>query len=240
MNLGKIVGCGNTATVYDWEKGTVIKLFNPGYPIESVEREYHNAVVLREKNLTKPMVYDMVTVDNRPGIIYEKLQGETLLDVVLRTYKLQECAEILAQLHKEILQNTISDVPHYKDFLQHNLERVSFESSEEKDEIFAMLQDLPDGDILCHGDFCPGNVIITPEKPIVIDFMNICAGDYFYDVARTVYLIQYTPVPPVPGEVKALLKLKEDLANAYLKCMNVTREQISKYLPVIIASRAGE
>jgi hypothetical protein len=31
MTYGKIIGIGNTATVYEWEKGRVLKLFNHGY-----------------------------------------------------------------------------------------------------------------------------------------------------------------------------------------------------------------
>jgi Ser/Thr protein kinase RdoA (MazF antagonist) len=240
MISGSIIGVGNTATVYDWEPNKVIKLFNSGYPKNSVEREYHNAVVLQDKKFSKPLVYDLIKVDNQYGIVYDKLQGESLLDSLLQTQNINESAKILADLHQEILQNDIQDVPDYKDFLRHNLERVSWTSLKEKEKIFHMLNALPDGTTLCHGDFHPGNVILTPEKPVVIDFMNICRGDYYYDVARTVFLIEYTPVPPIPGDVETLKKLKMTLADAYLKYMKVTRDEISKVLPVIIASRAGE
>lgn len=70
--------------------------------------------------------------------------------------------------------------------------------------------------------------------------MNVCAGDYFYDVARTVFLIEYTPVPQIPGAVEDLLRLKTTLADQYLIHMKVDREQISDFLEVIISSRPGE
>ncbi|BCJ94651.1 aminoglycoside phosphotransferase [Anaerocolumna cellulosilytica] len=240
MIPGSIIGVGNTATVYDWEPGKVIKLFHSGYPKASVEREYHNAVMLQDKKFSKPSVYDFIIVDNRYGIVYDKIQGESLLDRLLQTQNLNESAKILAELHQEILQNHIQEVPDYKDFLRHNLEKVSWQSQKEKEKILDLLHGLPKGNILCHGDFHPGNVILTPEKPVVIDFMNICAGDYYYDVARTVFLIEFTPVPSVPGDVETLMELKTALADAYLKYMKVTRDEISNVLPVIIASRAGE
>ena len=55
------------------------------------------------------------------GIIYDRVDGESLLDWVLRTGDLQECAEYMARLHKTIVQNRISNVPNYKQFLKCNI-----------------------------------------------------------------------------------------------------------------------
>lgn len=70
--------------------------------------------------------------------------------------------------------------------------------------------------------------------------MNVCHGDYLYDVARTVYLVEYTPVPEGAKEKDMILKFKKSLADLYLLQMNVTREMIKDYLSVIIIARLGE
>jgi len=50
---------------------------------------------------------------------------------------------------------------------------------------------LPKGDTLLHGDFHPGNVLIsTDNRPVVIDFMNVCRGSALYDVARTYFFVK--------------------------------------------------
>ena len=46
MEKGSIIGTGNTAVVYQWEEGKVLKLFHQGYPKEAVDREFSNAVVV--------------------------------------------------------------------------------------------------------------------------------------------------------------------------------------------------
>lgn len=99
---------------------------------------------------------------------------------------------------------------------------------------------LPDGNALCHGDFHPGNILISNGHTVVIDFMNVCHGNFLYDVARTVFLAEYTPVPVELDNREVILQFKKMLADLYLMQMNVTRELIQDYLSVIITVRMGE
>ena len=61
-----------------------------------------------------------------------------------------------------------------------------------------------------------------------------------YDVARTVFLVEYTPVPEEFKEREKILLFKKSLADLYLTQMNVSREMIQDYLSVITAARMGE
>lgn len=70
--------------------------------------------------------------------------------------------------------------------------------------------------------------------------MNICHGHYLYDIARTVFLVEYTPIPSNIGDRDLVLKLKKSLADIYLQHMEVTREMIQDFLTVIIVVRRGE
>src|SRR5471030_2724386 len=69
----KIIGIGNTATVYEWEEGKELKLFYGGYPQKSVEREFHNAGAIRNMDFAKPKAYEIVFCEERMGIIYDKI-----------------------------------------------------------------------------------------------------------------------------------------------------------------------
>jgi uncharacterized protein (TIGR02172 family) len=240
MKYGKTIGVGNTATVYEWEEGKVLKLFYEGYPKEAVEREFHNAEAISNMDFAKPKVYEIIFLEERMGIIYDRVEGESLSDWVMRTGDVQECAVYMAKLHKEILQNKISNVPNYKEFLKCNIVNAPAANSKKREEILQMLDKLMDGNTLCHGDFHPGNILIWSGHAMVIDFMNVCHGDFLYDVARTVFLVEYTPVPIEVEDREMLLRLKKTLADLYLMQMNVTREKIQDYLAVIIAARVGE
>ncbi|MBX4262229.1 phosphotransferase (plasmid) [Clostridium estertheticum] len=240
MNYGKIVGVGNTATVYEWKESKVIKLFYQGYPKEAIEKEFHNAKAISNMDFEKPKVYEIVFFEERIGIIYDKVEGESLLDWVMRTGDVQQCALYMAKLHKAITQNRISNVPNFKEFLKCNILNVISTDSKKREEVLKMLDNLLDGNTLCHGDFHPGNILIAEGHTMVIDFMNVCHGNFLYDVARTVFLVEYTPVPIEVDDREMFLRFKKTLADLYLMQMNVTREMIQDYLFVIIAARVGE
>lgn len=240
MKYGKIIGEGNTATVYEWEEDTVLKLFVKGYPKSAVEREFLNAKAINTLDFAKPKAYEIICWEEQIGIIYDRVEGGTLLDWVLKTGDLQECAKYMARLHKKIVQNRVSNVPNYKEFLKSNILSASPAILMERDKVLATLDGLKDGDTLCHGDFHPGNILLSNGHAMVIDFMNVCHGDFLYDVARTVFLVEYTPVPQEVDNRETLLRFKKTLADLYLMEMNVTREMIQDYLTVIIAARVGE
>lgn len=239
MIEAKIIGLGNTAEVYPWEDGKVLKLFYKGYPKEAVEREYSNAKVIEALDFTKPKAYELISYKDQIGIIYDRVEGESLLQWVLKTNNVEDCAEHMARLHQSILNNRVRNVQCYKDFLKYHIEIAERVSLNEREKTLELLDKLPDGDTLCHGDFHPGNILMS-GVPTVIDFMNICHGDYLYDVARTVFLIEYTPVPGDFSDREKLLCLKRYLAALYLEKMKVTRDMIGDYLSVISIARAGE
>lgn len=239
MEIGKLIGVGYTASVYVWEEGKVLKLFNQDYSSKAIEIEFHNAMAIREMNFKKPKAYEIISYKERKGIIYDRVEGESLLDWVMKTGDLQECAICMAKLHKAIIQNKISNVPSYKDFLKCHIPNI-FLTSEKQDELLQVIDKLPDGNVLCHGDFHPGNILISEGQAYVIDFMNVCHGNSLYDIARAVFLIEYTPVPSEAKDIDMFLGLKKTLVDLYLKQMNVTREMIQDYLSVIITVRKGE
>ncbi|WP_425447330.1 aminoglycoside phosphotransferase family protein [Dethiothermospora halolimnae] len=240
MKYGKVIGIGNTATIYELEKDRVLKLFDKGYPKEAIEKEFHNAMVIRKMNFAKPKAYEIITSEEKIGIIYDRVEGESLLDWVMKTNDVEKCVTYMAKLHKKILQNSTRNVPDYKKFLKFHTRNALSVSLNKRKEVLEMINKLPDGNVLCHGDFHPGNIIISNGHGTVIDFMNVCHGDFLYDIARTVFLIEYTPVPAESDNREVLLKFKKALADIYLVQMNVTREMIQDYLSVIIMARKGE
>jgi Ser/Thr protein kinase RdoA (MazF antagonist) len=81
-----------------------------------------------------------------------------------------------------------------------------------------VLDGLPRGDQLCHGDFHLGNLMGTWSDPVIIDWGDACRGDPVADVARTYLLQKLGDAPPgAPGLIRVLAPAGRDvLAARYL------------------------
>ena len=94
---------------------------------------------------------------------------------------------------------------------------------------------------MCHGDYHPGNVWVdTNGKVLVIDFMNVCHGPRQYDVASTYVLISEGDIQQEIHNRKEIGHMQKQLADIYLKKLNVSYNEISKYVSIIRRCRKYE
>jgi aminoglycoside phosphotransferase (APT) family kinase protein len=59
-----------------------------------------------------------------------------------------------------------------------------------------ILERLPDGEALCHGDFHPGQVTLSEGRAAVLDWNGAKRGDALFDYARTRVLLSFGEPPP--------------------------------------------
>ncbi|MCQ2592690.1 MAG: phosphotransferase [Treponema sp.] len=216
-----LLATGNTAEVFDMEDGTVCKLFKQGYNKDSIQLEINNTKIINKTTLNTPQFFKQIEIENRTGIIYSKIDGISLLqesETCQTPEQITALLQNLANLQKQLHTNTTSEGISYKDYLSF------FKCTN--------INDLPEGNTLCHGDFHPGNIIRTAEsKLFLIDFMNLCRGPKEYDIARTyVLLTEYIP----DSQVKAFV------GNTYLNQMQTDFSQIEPFLEVIENCRKQE
>lgn len=238
--IGKLIGIGNTADVYEWGTNQIMKLFRKGYPADAVTKEFNNAKAVEESNIDKPKVYSLMEWEGRLGIIYERLQGITLLEWFMQTGDTEACAKMLAEEHKKLLNNKINGVRKHKEILKKYLGGANELSVDLKNHLMERLESLPEGDTLCHGDFHPGNIMLCQEKRKIIDWMNVCSGHPLSDIARTVYLIEMTAIPEEIEDKETFQKIRSQVTDLYLNEMDVDRNSIKEWLMIIAAARLKE
>ena len=226
-DMMKLIAKGNTAEVFDYAKGMICKLFYVGYPVESVKVEFHNATLLYELELPVPKCYEQIYINNRHGLLYEKIEGTDLINYLMDKTKYSMVVSTLANIHKELLNHECKLLPTYKDFIRKTID--------DKDINFiSHLDELPDGNTLCHGDFHPGNIMIDSNGRIkVIDFMNLCRGPREYDIARTYYLVGYSKLPQEINNIENFQTMREIFAKNYLDEMGIDMRDIITYLSII-------
>jgi uncharacterized protein (TIGR02172 family) len=206
VEKGPMIAKGRTAEVFARGDEQVLKLFLEGFPAAVVQREAQVTEAVHKAGLPVPAVEGVVEVDGRVGIVFERVEGPTMLeDMMNRPWKLAPYAQIMAELQAEMHSREIATLPS----LREDLEEVIQNQAGMPDNVRHALVDalrLPDGNSVLHGDFHPENIIISSRGPVIIDWMDAKRGNPLADAARTWLLLRMGA--PTPGtKMQWLIKL---------------------------------
>lgn len=189
---GVLLGQGRPAEVFAWRDDRVLKLFRAGWPEALAEQEAHLTRVARDLGLPACEVMEVVRVEGRPGIIMERLEGATMQKTLeANPARLVTLATLLGELHARMHEPALSGLLPLRLRIETQIRDARGLLPDVQDAALGALAQLPDGNALCHGDFHPDNVVITPRGPVIIDWLNATRGDPLADVAHTTLLIQY-------------------------------------------------
>ncbi|MDE5602291.1 MAG: phosphotransferase, partial [Clostridia bacterium] len=170
---GKLLCQGNTAEIFLYDEGKILKLFRDGFPFDVIASEFDISKRIASDLTFVPKVFELVQYQNRYGIVYEKIDGKDMIAKMLRKpYKINAYSKALAEAHAKIHRSTVNLGIDIKTSLKNNINATTDLSESEKEKIKSHLEALPDGNSLCHFDFHPGNVMIKADKFYVIDWMT--------------------------------------------------------------------
>ena len=238
------IGRGRTAEIFQWGDGQILKLYLAWCPSEWADQEARMTRAVYEAGVPVPAVIDVIEHDGRRGIIFERVTGLSMLDDFrTKPWHLVHSARLLAELHAAMHARQIPDLPSLRQSLTYRINDTALADKLKSAALQALAQ-LPDGNAVCHGDFHPDNVILSPRGPIIIDWMTVNHGHPLADVARTVVILSVGEPPPgVPN--RRLLMQGRDLFRAlylrrYEQLRRVTRTAIDAWLLPVAAARTRE
>jgi Ser/Thr protein kinase RdoA (MazF antagonist) len=188
MELGPKVGEGAGSEAYGWGDGRVIKLFKEGVDPRFAQHEVRVTRAVFQAGGPAPEVLDVVEVNGRPGIVFPRYDGQTLLEMVAAGSTTPAAAgEIMARLHHAL------HAPRYRPslitFRQWALIYIrSLRKKRVADDVLDRVQHLlfalPEAGALCHGDLHAGNILMTPVGPKIIDWVSALRANPLVDIAR--------------------------------------------------------
>ena len=186
-NLGSPISSGRTAEIYHWDSEHVLKLFYGWVPLESIENEARIACTIYKSGLPVPEAGEMVHVNNRHGLIYQRVDGDSMYKAAQRKpwnvlLYLRRSAELHAQIHSH---SFLAGLPSQRQILERQIRQAVGLPRHLRAKALAALDAMPDGDQLCHGDFWGGNILMRPRGEVVIDWNRASYGNPLADLART-------------------------------------------------------
>lgn len=247
--IGALIAHGRTSDVYEFGLDSVVKVPRPDVPDHWAEREALLTAAVYQCGVTTPVVRGMESINGRSSVVFERITGPSMWDLMLSD---PSQAGALARQMAEI-QNSIHSEP-APDALPNRVERVRGSLDEvvhklpidERSEVGAILNGLPRGSLLCHGDLHPGNILMSPTGPVIIDWFDAASGTPVADLVRTSLLIRPSMDPLDPplhlnGASDELLHLvhAEYLAKAF-ETYDGEISQVRQWEAVLALSRIAE
>jgi uncharacterized protein (TIGR02172 family) len=177
------IGRGAKAAVYRLDPETIVKVVfdTSEETLSDIERERVLARTAFVAGIPTAISYDVVRVGDRYGAVYELLNANTLAELVASGAWSAEragiaMADIMAQMHETHV--SMDSMPSARDI---QLEELSLLDGHIDDALYQrmydLVADLGDDDLLIHGDYHAGNIMVQDDEPLLIDMDTLAHGN---------------------------------------------------------------
>lgn len=188
--IGQPLVRSKSSDIYALGDDKILKLFHQHTPLEDVQSQALISDCVYQLGLPVPEI-DVAVVEHadngRLGLIYQRINGAPLLDQYMnKPHRIAHYSQQMAALHKEIHQHEGPlNVPTQERKLREKISKQNRLPKAQRLSILSMLEELPPGNQLCHGDLHPGNVIMSDTGPVILDWTDATRGNPLSDVARS-------------------------------------------------------
>ena len=244
--LGASVGIGRTSEVFAFGEGSVVKVPSPEVPHDWPLFEAGICRAVHDAGLPAPEVRDIVDIDGRPAVVFEHIEGQSMWHRMLDTpADIEALAHELAEIQRLVLSAGMPDgLPDFVDRLVRRIRLADALEPDEQDASIELVSSLPRGAALLHGDLHPGNVLMSPVGPIVIDWFDAAIGHPIADIVRSSILMRpggSTAPGHLPGATQDVLnRLHHVYVEEFADDLAAASETLGAWQSVAASGRLSE
>ena len=208
---------------------TVVKMFDSNFSKAEVLNEALNQARIEETGLNVPKLLEVGVVDGKWVIRLEYIPGKTLAQLMEENPdKIDEYLDLFVDIQKEIFSKQAPLLNKIKDKFNRKISASRFDATT-RYELHTRLDSMKDHKKICHGDFTPSNIIITPDGDYyILDWSHVTQGNAAADAART-YMV-------------FCLKGMDELADRYLhlfcKKTDTALQYVQRWMPIVACTQS--
>jgi hypothetical protein len=237
-SLGEKIGEGAYADVHAWAPGQVLKLFKAGFPRRHSWWEARMTRAAFAAGAPAPEVFDEVILEGRFGVVLQRFDGPTLLQLSRSgAMTPEQTGAILAALAISVHKTAPpSGVLSLRDVMAGSSRLSSTLPGHIATGILALIERLAPADGLCHGDLWSGNVMMTADGPRLIDWGGATRAPPGLDLAWChVLLSELTPeTVPDPKRPRAVdAATQSEYARLAAMSQAALTAAMEPYLPIV-------
>lgn len=185
MRFSELLDYKKKFDVYEFGQAQDIKLYDDSVPKETVIEEFNKTKAINEIYEASLKVIDHIAVEDRYGIIFEHVEGDSALSQAelepsLAEDLVIESVAIQVKMHRTIAKN----LPPQKTYFKNEINKCEVISDAVKSELLDLVKTLPTAEMLCHGNFHLDNVFNNGQVKI-FGFEKAYKGHPISDVAST-------------------------------------------------------
>lgn len=197
----KALGKGFSSAVYKLDDERIAKVY---YNIPNIDQAIRERMIAKEafiKGVPTEICFCLCEAEGMPGLIYELVDANTLLSIMAEDdskieSSIEEYVDLVKQMHT-FNGDGITGIYNEKQRLGECISKVNnYLSPEYVEKLKALDEEIPDSNVLLHGDIHPANVMVTEKGMLFIDLSEMSVGDPIYDLVylyRTLMLFSMLP-----------------------------------------------
>lgn len=230
MELTNCISKGTLKSVY-LEDGIAVKVFEKEYPKSDVLYEALNTARVEDTGLNIPKILEVTMIDGKWAIKREYVEGTTLQVLMKENPKeIDTYIEKMVDLQLHIHQKRNPQLNKLKDKMNKAITDLDCIDDATKYDLHTKLESMPKHTKLCHGDFCPSNIIVDKDGNMhVVDWVHASQGNASADVARTYLLLALDNK-----------KIAEKYMDMFCEKSGTEKRYVQQWLPIVAAAQLAK
>ena len=208
------------------ENGKATKVFAKTYNKSDVLYEALNTSRVEDAGVNIPKLLEVAVTDGKWSITSEYVEGPTLTQLIEKyPDKADDYIKKMVEYQISFQKKSNPLLLVLKDKMNRQINSIEELDNSVKYELLTRLNSMKNHTKLCHGDYCPDNIIVTADAKGNIK--EITAVDWVHANTFLLLKLQFGDKSDIP----------EKYISAFCELTNTKRSYVNEWLPLVAAAR---